>query len=369
MGMSERDIMGSPYLNNDESIILSTHDVIINSVPAEMILTSHRLMLVDTTHKKILPQDIPFSAIETVTIGENSGNNPVLALSVATPDGTRQPLAVVFPVQVRAKREGERDEWAARLKEFCVSVQQTSGIVPLDLAPPWVPGLIPEGSEEDTGAEVVRPGTRFKGLPLSQRKNRAGNSSKTRLVIAAAAVIVIIIAVIFAITWYAPPLTGSASLPPAPTPTPAITAGSTPIPTTVPTVVPTPTITATPAPTASETPKPFSLIPQNGVWVRVKYDGNYTGEVGAPGRFKIVSASGNQFFQIPAKDETVAATIQKGDNSGNPLTIEFYNNGELVKTGTVTAPKGTLTINVNLKTITATVTPTQSPVVSATPSS
>ena len=64
--------MGSPYLSSNESIILSTNNVIVNTVPAEAILTNERLMLIDTRHAELRPQDIPFHAIETVTIGENS---------------------------------------------------------------------------------------------------------------------------------------------------------------------------------------------------------------------------------------------------------------------------------------------------------
>ena len=144
--------MGSPYLSTNESIILSAHDIVINTVPAEAILTNQRLMLVDRTHPRLLPQDIPFSAIETVTIGDNSGNDPALSLSIVTPDGTRQPLGMIYPQAPRMNRTAERDEWAARLKELSVTTQQDTGVVPLDLLPPWIPGQIPE--------ELVRRGRR-----------------------------------------------------------------------------------------------------------------------------------------------------------------------------------------------------------------
>jgi hypothetical protein len=45
----------------------------------------------------------------------------------------------------------------------------------------------------------------------------------------------------------------------------------------------------------------------------------------------------------------VAAAITKGDNSGNPLTLEFYNNGELLKSATMTKPGGTLNLDVILE--------------------
>lgn len=354
--------MGSPYLNNDESIILSTHDVIINTIPAEMILTSQRLMLVDVTHKKLLPQDIPFPAIETVTIGENSGENPVLAISVVTPDETRQPLAVVFPQRPKAHREGERDEWAVRLKEQCIAGQETAGIQPVELLPPWVPGPLPEEPTAEQEVPVVRPGTRFRSPAGPQRTGGLAGSSRGRTVLVAGIVVILLIAVAAAFVWYAPPFTAAPSAPATPAPTPVLTAEPTTVPTVIPTSLPptqpVSTPTATPAPTLVPTETVSSIIPSTGVWARVNYDGNYTGEVGAPGRFKEVVASGDRFFQIPARDETIQATIQKADNSGKPLTIEFYSDGVMVKSGTITAPKGSLVLSFNLRTL-ATPVPTR----------
>jgi len=55
---------------------------------------------------------------------------------------------------------------------------------------------------------------------------------------------------------------------------------------------------------------------------------------------------------LPAavKNEIVSAAITKKDNSGNLLTVEFYNDGEMVKSATMTRPGGTLETSVNLKT-------------------
>ena len=111
----------------------------------------------------------------------------------------------------------------------------------------------------------------------------------------------------------------------------------------------------------------ISAIPQKGVWVRVKYDGTFSGNVGAPGRFRDVSGSGEQFYQIPAKDEFVSASIQKGDNSGNPLTVEIYNDGVLVKSATITKPKGTIDLDVNVKSVAVTAVTTQVTAAAATP--
>lgn len=337
--------MGSPYLSTNESIILSAHDIVINTVQAEAILTNQRLMLVDRTHPRLLPQDIPFAAIETVTIGDNSGNNPTLALSIVTPDGTRQPLGMVFPQGPRSGRTTERDEWAARLKELSVTALHAGGVIPMELTPPWIPGQIPEELVAKDDAEVVPAGTRFKSLSLSERRNRAAGSSKAKKIGIAVAVLVIIAVVISGAVFYAPGLIGKPVAPATPAPTP------------VPTEVVTPALTMpeTPAPvvttevTIAQPTKVQSIVPQTGVWVRVIYDGEFTGTVGAPGRFRDIKGSKDQFFQIPARDEIISASVTKGDNSGNPLTVNIYNEGTLLKTATITKPKGTLDLDVNLK--------------------
>jgi hypothetical protein len=340
--------MGSPYLSTDESIILSTHDLIINTVPAEAILTNQRLMLVDKTHPRHLPQDIPFAAIETVTIGENTASDPIISLSIATPDGTRQPLGIIFPQGPRARRMTERDEWATRIRELSVIAQHDTGVEAFELIPPWVPGPVPEDTADEEGAEVVPAGTRFKSPSLSERRNRAAGSSKTRALAITAAVLIIILVAVLGV-FYAPSFIGQ--------PAPPVTPIPTPVETTAPVIVPTPTEVPTPEPTVAVTEVAVtqvqSGIPKTGVWVRVRYDGTFTGSVGAPGRFRSVSGTGDQFYQIPAKDELVSATIQKGDNSGNPLTVDFYYNGVMVQTETITKPKGVLDLDVDLKRVAA----------------
>ena len=164
--------MGSPYLSTDESIILSAHDLVINTVPAEAILTNQRLMLVDKTHPRLLPQDIPFTAIETVTIGENSGNDPVLSLSIATPDGTRQPLGMIFPQGPKVNRTAERDEWATRIRELSVISQHETGIIAFELVPPWVPGQLPEDSAGEDDTEIVPAGTGSRAHPCRKGETR-----------------------------------------------------------------------------------------------------------------------------------------------------------------------------------------------------
>ncbi|MGA2917416.1 hypothetical protein [Methanoregula sp.] len=346
--------MGSPYLNNNESIILSTHNVVINTIPAEAILTNQRLILVDARHTQLRPQDIPFTAIETVTIGDNSAMDPVLSISLVLQDETRHQLGIVFTQLPKTRRVGERDEWAVKLKESSVAAQHPHGVQPADLLPPWVPGALPEEAEDVT--DQAPADEKFRNPPLVPRKPKTpvpGN----RKILLAGGILVIVIIIALAGYFLAPSLFGKGGTSAETVATP-ITMQPTAVPTIIQatgqqTPVPAQTTTLSPTPTTSVTAIPTtevqSGIPQSGVWVQITYAGNFTGAVGASGRMTDITGSGNQLYQIPAKNEILEATIQKLDDSGNPLTVTFYNMGVAANTGTISTPHGTLDLHADLR--------------------
>ena len=129
-----------------------------------------------------------------------------------------------------------------------------------------------------------------------------------------------------------------------PATTPTITTAATTIPTPAPQQSPTPHVTPQPS------SPPQVIIPATGVWVRVNYPGTFTGLVGTPGRQQQVTDSGDRFYQISTSEGTVAVSIQKRDGSGNEIAVEVYKNGALVKRSTTTAPRGTIDLQVDLKT-------------------
>ena len=349
--------MGSPYLNSNEAIVLSTHNVVINTVPAEAILTSQRLILVDARHASLRPQDIPFASLETVTIGENTGMDPVLSLSVVLPDETRHTLGIVFPQAPKQKRTAERDEWAAKIKESSLVAQKEGGVKPAELLPPWVAGELPEeegGTGEGTGADSgghVNP-------PLTPRKPRAQASpGSRRTILAAGIVLVLVIGLVAAVTFLAPTFTDNLpktpvttvpteTIPPV-TSTPAVTEQPITVATPEPAETPetTPVVTATAVPEATQAPAPQL----SGVWVRIQYEGEYSASYGTSGRIREVTANGEQFYQIPAKDQIVDAVVQKLDASGNLLTVSLYLDGAQVSTSSTTKPFGTVEIHTDLR--------------------
>jgi hypothetical protein len=109
--------------------------------------------------------------------------------------------------------------------------------------------------------------------------------------------------------------------------------------------------TVTPQATIILPTQPQVLIPPTGVWVRVIYPGNFTGSIGSSGKMRPVTGSVDRFYQVPTVDGIVQALIQKKDGSGNVLTAEVYRNGTMVKNVSITAPRGTIDLTVNLKSV------------------
>jgi hypothetical protein len=389
--------MGNPYMNRDESIILTTHRIRINSTIADVLLTNQRLIIVDPGYAQFRPQTILLTTIETVMSGEDAQNNPILSLSLSalTPQGATQSKELIFIQKVSGERKQERDDWVKQLKEHITIVrqqappnlnppsnQETGSIVSGEIKPDRIarfpiespltgksfsiqepvmtPGLAnsaddtkgepvsrengtPAAPEPDESLAVAAGEATQKSIPLSSRFHppaAASSRSKSFLVIG---IIIVILAFVGGWGIYSGALQGNPGTPSVPVITPAIPPETT--------LVPTPTVqqTATPQVTSVPPPLPQIIIPPTGVWVRVIYPGNFTGTVGTVGKMAQVTGSNDQFYQIPTVDGIVQALIQKLDGSGNIITAEVYKNGTMVKNGSITAPRGTLDIRVDLK--------------------
>jgi len=100
-----------------------------------------------------------------------------------------------------------------------------------------------------------------------------------------------------------------------------------------------------PVVTVQPTPTPVpTLVPADGVWVRIEYPGNFIGEVGNPEIMHPAYGSGVRIYKILWSDRAVHAKAQKQENSGDTLTIEIYNNGTLIKRSSTRAPMGSVDI-------------------------
>ncbi|PKL69184.1 MAG: hypothetical protein CVV30_06300 [Methanomicrobiales archaeon HGW-Methanomicrobiales-1] len=356
--------MGIPYLNSDESIILSTHNVLVDAAVSEMILTNGRLLIVDSDSTVSQHKEIPFAAIETVTTMESGSADPAISLAIFTHDLGTRPMQLVFSQQPRSDRTSERDEWAQKIKE-------QMGLLPAGTAPAYVDFAEDEGEDlkkligyKSEGAPAV---TEDRNVPVGSGPKRktsprssapASAALNKNMVIAAGAIIVIILLVAGAAFIYPGFLSAKSSEPQLPVtlvPTPG---GPHPtVPTPVLTAEPTPVATAAPEqtpasqPTAITTPQLQTAIPASGVWVQITYDGDYTGSIGSGGRMREVSGTGGRFYQISAAStDIIEVSIQKLDTTGLPMTVEVFNNGVKVSDKTIITPKGTLSMTVDLKT-------------------
>jgi len=386
--------MGNPYLNRDESIILTTHNVSFDSVVTEVIFTNQRLILFDSRHAQFRYQTIPLATIETVMIREDTQDNPVIFLSIAplTPDSPPQSRELTFSRQTTGDRKQECEDWVKQLKEQIASVRNqalpppqpvphqdtdiifedisTSGTesisagtgLPETPAGPdeplkntsltWreadavsiagLPDTVipvapePEGSQVQDSTETTEKG------PLSSSSPPPPDQpSKAKLI--AVTAIVVILAIVTGAFIYATILPGNDGESTVPLVTTAITTTETTITTTTVPPTPTPHITVLP------TPLPTVMIPEKGIWVKVQYAGNFTGWVGHSGNLKQVNASGDQYYQIPITDGVVEVLLQKEDGSGNMLVVEVYQNGRLVSRSIKATPFGTIEVRETIK--------------------
>ena len=373
--------MGTPYFYRDETIVLTAHEVKFESTLSDVMLTNQRLILIDSGYAQFSPRTISLSIIETVIGGEDAYGNPIITLSLAatTPGGATQPKDLVFSQKTRDERKQECDDWVKRLKEQISLVRQNRSIPKIltdedtdiifddttttatttasdDVTPPQTtpasqrPVIIspqeePPGNTDNTRPEPASPPSAAVSAtgpePVSAKKPNFGTI---------AAVIIVILAIAGAVFIYSDTLKGTPPIPlttvTTPPATTAVTTAVTPVPTTItPEQTPTPTVIVTP------TPQPTLIIPETGVWVRIRYSGNFVGQLGVSGGMRQVSGTGEEVYRLPTIDGIVDVTFVKQDGSGDVLLVEIYKNGTLVKRGTVAAPRGTVDLHADLKTV------------------
>ncbi|MDO9326011.1 MAG: hypothetical protein Q7T80_13760, partial [Methanoregula sp.] len=83
--------MGDPYLSSDESLILSTQGIRIDSASLDLMLTSRRLILIDNSVNPFQLRTLPLETIITVFAGRDVEGDPIITLSHMDPTGTGAP--------------------------------------------------------------------------------------------------------------------------------------------------------------------------------------------------------------------------------------------------------------------------------------
>jgi hypothetical protein len=125
--------MGDQFLNSDEAIVLTTHRISVNDVLYDLMLTTRRLILIDSTYARFEPRMVPLTTLLSVTAGKVATGEPVITLSrsVTGSAGGAESLTLIFSQQPGEERRRERDVWLQRLIEDLVSARQQAALTEL----------------------------------------------------------------------------------------------------------------------------------------------------------------------------------------------------------------------------------------------
>nr|WP_320160685.1 zinc ribbon domain-containing protein [uncultured Methanoregula sp.] len=136
--------MAYPDLYNDESVLLNAQNVKVKSVTFEAILTTKRLILVDSKKHLIAPQEILLATLRDVEGGENAIRDATLTLSLITNSGATRQMILTFSKTSGGDRKRECDEWIRILRQNLSPTFQHH----VPAAPEYVPAPAPAPAPE-----------------------------------------------------------------------------------------------------------------------------------------------------------------------------------------------------------------------------
>lgn len=192
--------MSYPELYSDESVVLQAQNVKVKSVSFEVVLTTRRLVLIDTKKNSLPPQEINLATLKDVESGENAIRDPTITISIITISGNTRQMVLTFSKTSGGERKRECDDWVRALKQNITStvyhpVSQASlpreaepapAAQPPVSAPRWVE--IPSTPQQKKRIEIARPVNKIvepapvmpvpietSSLPSGSFCNRCGN--------------------------------------------------------------------------------------------------------------------------------------------------------------------------------------------------
>lgn len=113
--------MSYPELYSDERVVLQAQNVKVKSVLFEVVLTTRRLVLIDTKKNSIPPQEINLATLKDVESGENAIRDPTLTVSIITISGNTRQMVLTFSKTSGGERRRECDEWVRALRQNITS--------------------------------------------------------------------------------------------------------------------------------------------------------------------------------------------------------------------------------------------------------
>ncbi len=335
-------------LQSDEVIVRETEGVTVRSIPLDAILTTHRLILVDSRTDARPQKNIPLASIRDIRLEEDARKDPAIILSIMTESGSIRQMIITFPHVGGLIRNVECREWVRSLEERTASTRAIAHVGSLTPAKPSAevkPGIlsVEEFVTPPKARDWVPDFTPF--IPKSQPE--PVNVPKQSKFIKIGAIILIIVVIIGVVLVVGQFTKGKTTSPQASqTVVSALTTRTTPL--TTPTPVPTTEVLPTPVLSPVSTAPPKYLIPDKGVWVRLQYPGNYIGYVGSKGLYKQVNSTGEQYLQLPIVTGMIDGSIEKQDGSTDNLIVEIYKDGALISKESTRTPNGVLYIHISV---------------------
>ncbi len=118
--------MGGPYLESGESIVLTTDRVSIDAVMYQAMLTTRRLILIDSRNIRFEPQIVSLPAIQTVGSGKAATGEPVIILTLQEQGYPQKETRIlIFSQEPAENRKPDRDLWLKTFIELSVSSRES----------------------------------------------------------------------------------------------------------------------------------------------------------------------------------------------------------------------------------------------------
>ena len=326
--------MDNLNLDSDDAIIQKTQTLIINGVGHEAVLTSRRLILVESETGTIR-EDIRFAEIDLARAGRNKLREPIITLIFNSPGGEKRTLELIFIRLTGNQNIVQLEKCIAILKEHNVPTEVQSQLT--DPAR-WIRGDRTNTGELVVEEEVSRPAAPEWTILGSSRNNKQSlpeEPPERSPLNTIAAIFIIFIVIIGGMIIMGQIIRAQTQPAPQNMTESVVTSVVTISPS--PSTTPTPAIQETSVPTASV---PEIMIPPNGVWVRVQYPGYYSGYIGARGRNVEVNNTGTRWYQVPVVNPVIDGSIEKLDGSADKLEVEIYKDGTLISRKSTKSPFG-----------------------------
>jgi hypothetical protein len=127
----------SPYLQPGEQILIGSLNVSVKKFFFHAYMTDRRIFLIDTQEKKlkVTAKDVPRDTIAGGIVEFSENSDPVLVLSIRSPDDDIKTMKIVF-VQNGMDRSAEIDEWISLLHKEDEPARKPQRPVPEEPAEP-----------------------------------------------------------------------------------------------------------------------------------------------------------------------------------------------------------------------------------------